>query len=807
DRAPRRPRTVRHALDADTGRAVAAACARLRITPAAFYLSLYQDLLAAQCGRDDIAVGMAVERRPRAEFDATVGCFVNLVVVVRAAPDRQAEPAQRLRDTHARLGQALSHADYPFQRVARERRRRGAGQGEPFDTVFEYKSRRFFALPALARAWAGVRFEPLEGLYQEGEYPLAFKVAEREHGPVLYFDHDAGRVDEATAQQWLQRLADSVRSTVAALSAGDEAAPWRALHDTIRAQARRDPDAPAVVDAAQSLSYGELDARSDAIAAQLRRAGVGADAVVAVLLERSAQALCALLAVWKAGAAWLALDPELPAERLHFMLEDADAVATITREGLRERLPGTDALVLERIAAAADFAAPAIDPGQLAYVIYTSGSTGTPKGVGLTHAGLANLAQAQAAAFGVRAGERVLQFAPWTFDASVWEIAMALSAGATLYLAPNGSLQRSGRLAGLMQEHAIAVATLPPSALTLLESVELPQLRTLIVAGEECAPALAQRWMRKCAFVNAYGPSETTVCATFRRCAADDAFAAGSVPIGRAIAGAAAYALDPDSLRPVATGEVGELFVSGVALARGYLGRAGLTAERFLADPYGAPGARMYRTGDRVRLLAGGELQFVGRADAQVKIRGSRVELGEVEAAAQAHPDVAQCAVALLPGRNQLAAFAVAADGRAADAQALRRHLAARLPDYMVPARIEFLAQLPTNRNGKVDRHALVATLSGPHPKEQPAMLRERDIEAAVAAIVGEVLRLGEVPPEQGFFEIGGDSILAVGVARRIGEAYGIAFEATDLLDLGSVRRIAAHIAAGAARAEVDPVP
>ncbi|MET4727078.1 amino acid adenylation domain-containing protein [Lysobacter enzymogenes] len=806
DRASRRPRTVRHALDADTGRAVAAACARLRITPAAFYLSLYQDLLASVCGRDDIAVGMAVERRPRADFDATVGCFVNLVVV-RAAPDPQAKPAQRLRDTHARLGQALSHADYPFQRVARERRRRGAGQGEPFDTVFEYKSRRFFALPALARAWVGVRFEPLEGLYQEGEYPLAFKVAEREHGPVLYFDHDAGRVDEATAQRWLQRLADSVRSTVAALSVADEPAPWRALHDTIQAQARRDPAAPAVVDADGSLSYGELDARSDAIAAQLRRAGVGADAVVAVLLERSAQALCALLAVWKAGAAWLALDPELPAERLRFMLEDAGAVATITREGLRERLPGTDALVLERIAAAADFDAPAIDPGQLAYVIYTSGSTGTPKGVGLTHAGLANLARVQAAAFGVRAGERVLQFAPWTFDASVWEIAMALSAGATLYLAPNGSLQRSGRLAGLMQEQAIAVATLPPSALTLLESVELPQLRTLIVAGEECAPALAQRWMRKCRFVNAYGPSETTVCATFRPCAEDDAFAAGSVPIGRAIAGAATYALDPDSLRPVATGEVGELFVSGVALARGYLGRAGLTAERFLADPYGAPGARMYRTGDRVRLLADGELQFVGRADAQVKIRGSRVELGEVEAAAQAHRDVAQCAVALLPERNQLAAFVVAADGCAADAQALRRHLAARLPDYMVPARIEFLAQLPTNRNGKVDRHALVATLSAPHPKEQPAMLRERDIEAAVAAIVGEVLRLREVPPEQGFFEIGGDSILAVGVARRIGEAYGIAFEATDLLDLGSVRRIAAHIAAGAARADVHPVP
>jgi amino acid adenylation domain-containing protein len=612
----RRPRTVRHALDTGSGGALGALCTRLRITPAAFFLSMYQTLLASISGRHDVTVGMAVERRPHAGFDDTVGCFVNLVVV-RATNDPASALDDRLCETHARMAEALAHADYPFQRVARELRQRNAGQGDLFDTVFEYKSRRFFALQALQEVWAGVRFEPVEGLYQEGEYPLAFKVAEREGGYILYFDHDADRLPETTVDAWLQRL---VASIGAALSTSDahtarlplsppsqEQPQWRPLHRLIREQARRHPEALAAVHDSARLTYGELDARSDAIAARLQRTGVGADRIVALLLERSTDALCALLGVWKAGAAYLTLDPELPSERLRFVLEDADPVVVITREGLRDRLPCPVArlLVLEQMTSAEErddaFATPTVAPGQLAYIVYTSGSTGTPKGVALTHAGLANLARTQAEAFGVTAGDRVLQFAPWTFDASVWEIAMALQAGATLYLAPNGSLRRSGQLADLMQQARIAVATLPPSAVTLLETVELPHLRTLIVAGEECPPALAERWMRRCRFVNAYGPTETTVCATFKSCdpATQVAFAPGSVPIGTAIPETTAYVLDPQTLRKVAPGEVGELFVGGAALARGYLRRAGLTAERFIANPFGLPGTRIYRTGDR----------------------------------------------------------------------------------------------------------------------------------------------------------------------------------------------------------------
>lgn len=810
-------RTVRHALDAATSQAIRDRCTRLQITPAAWFLSMYQQLLASVSGRDDISVGMAVDRRPHEGFDATVGCFVNLVVV-RNRHDAAAALDDRLRDTHAAMAQALAHADYPFQRVARELRQRGQDQGELFDTVFEYKSRRFFALQTLQREWAGVRFEPVEGLYQQGEYPLAFKVAERESGYVLYFDHDARRLPEATADAWLQRLARSIETAVSAPSLRTdpidattrEPARWQALHQLIQAQCRRHPQALAAVDETRSLSYGELDARSDAIAARLRRAGIGADRIVALLLEPSTDALCALLGVWKAGAAYLALDPELPAERLRFMIEDAGPSALITRDGLRDRLPcAVDALIVMEQVAAVDAPADAltasvIEPGQLAYIIYTSGSTGTPKGVALTHAGLANLARTQADAFGVAPGDRVLQFAPWTFDASVWEMSMALQAGATLHIAPTGSLRRSGLLASLMQDQRITVATLPPSALTLLDAVDLPHLRTLIVAGEECSPELAGRWMHRCRFVNAYGPTETTVCATFKWCdpqapgvAGDIAIVPGSVPIGSAVAQTQTFVLDPRTLQQVAAGEVGELFVGGAALARGYLHRAGLTAQRFMANPFGPPGARMYRTGDRVRVLADGQLQFVGRADAQVKVRGSRVELGEIEAVAQSHPGVAQCAVVLLEERNQLAAFVVASGrGAAPDAQSLRRYIGERLPDYMVPARVHFETQLPTNANGKVDRGALASRRHGTGFKELPVMVRDRDIESTVRSIMAEVLRLDQVPLDEGFFELGGDSILAVGLARRIAAEFAIAFDVTALLNFASARRISEHVVA-----------
>lgn len=813
----RRPRTVRHALDEGTGEALSALCTRLRITPAAFFLSMYQALLATISGRPDVTVGMPVERRPHAGFDGTVGCFVNLVVV-RATIDPASALYDRLNGTHARMAEALGHADYPFQRVARELRQLNSGHGDLFDTVFEYKSRHFFALRALQQEWAGVRFDPVEGLYQEGEYPLAFKVAERDGGYILYFDHDADRLPETIVDAWLQSLVASIGTamhTAQAFSAPSLLSPeshvqpvWRPLHHLIREQARHFPEALAAVHDSVGLTYGELDTRSDVIAARLRRVGVGADRIVALLLERSADALCALLGVWKAGAAYLALDPELPPERLRFVLQDADPSTVITRHGLHDRLPCPAArlLILEEMTTAEEgsdaVVAQPVAPGHLAYIVYTSGSTGTPKGVALTHEGLANLARTQAKEFGVKAGERVLQFAPWSFDASVWEIAMALQAGATLYLAPDGSLLRSGQLADLMQGARVAVATLPPSAVTLLETVDLPHLRTLIVAGEECPPALAERWMRRCRFVNAYGPTETTVCATLKSCdpAAQSTFASGSVPIGTAITETTTYVLDPQTLQKVAPGDVGELFVGGALLARGYLRRAGLTAECFIANPFGSPGTRIYRTGDRVRLLADGELQFVERADAQVKIRGSRVELGEVEAAAQSHPGVVQCAVVLLEERQQLAAFIVPSSRASApDAQSLRRHVADRLPDYMVPTLVEFEAQLPTNVNGKVDRRALAARWRGKLFKKLPTMTvrnSDTDIETKLCSIVSVILRLDTVPLDAGFFEIGGDSILAVGVARRIAEAFDLSFDVTTLLRLASVRRIGEHISA-----------
>lgn len=816
---PCRPHTLRHALDADATQKIRSLCARLRITPASFFLSMYQALLGSVSGKSDITIGMAVERRRHEGFDHTVGCFVNLVAV-RSTSEFAASLDDRLRSTHAGLTEVLAHADYPFQRVARALHQRGDGSSQLFDTVFEYKSRRFFALPSTRREWAGVRFEPVEGLYQEGEYALAFKVAEQESGYILYFDHDASQVAEYTAESWLHSIVIAIDAALRPERSVDHGAvlpeqvAWCPLHEAIGVQCQRYPQVPAVVHETAQLSYAELDARSNSLAEHLQRAGVAADSLVGVLLERSIDAVCALLAVWKAGGAYLALDPELPAERLRFMIEDAAPVTIVTREQLRERLPcAVEHMVLvEAITGTAvGHVAPVVVPGQLAYVIYTSGSTGTPKAVAVPHAGLANLALTQAEAFGVTAGERVLQFAPWTFDASVWEMAMALQAGATLHLAPGGSLQRSGQLAELMQQHRINVATLPPSALTLLESVDLPELRLLIVAGEACAPALAARWSRRCRFVNAYGPTETTVCATFKTCDPvppivgdatrgasdpDVSLPSGSLSIGRAIRGTSTVVLNPETLQPIAPGQVGELFVGGISLARGYLRRPGLTAENFIANPSGPPGSRLYRTGDRVRELADGELQFVQRVDAQVKIRGSRVELGEVETVLQAHPGVAQCAAVVLDERKQLAAFIVPSQlAGIADAAAVKTYLAKHLPDYMQPARVTLVPQLPTNANGKVDRRALAAGWQDSHTKEQHAMEHAPAIESTVRSIMREVLRVQDVALDEGFFDMGGDSILAVSVARRVAEAFDMPFDVTALLKLASVRGISRHIA------------
>ncbi|HEV3049932.1 MAG TPA: amino acid adenylation domain-containing protein, partial [Longimicrobium sp.] len=518
----------------------------------------------------------------------------------------------------------------------------------------------------------------------------------------------------------------------------------RCIHELFEAQAARTPDATAIRFAGAALTYAALDRAANRLADYLRRRGVRPETRVGICLERGMELVVAMLAVLKAGGAYVPLDPAYPAERLAFMLADSGAPLLLTRLPLPQGLASDAAEVVcldadrARIEAESGEApAAGVLPDNLAYVIYTSGSTGRPKGVLVPHRGLANVARGHARDLGVQAGDRVLQFASPSFDASVFEMVMALAAGATLVLGTRETLAPGPDLLRLLHDEEVTVATLPPSALAVLPPAELPALRTLMTAGEACPAELVERWAPERRFFNLYGPTEATIWSATAACASGG----GRPPIGRPVANTTAYVLDPRGA-PVPAGVPGELYVGGAGVSRGYAGRPGLTAERFVPDPFGAAGGRLYRTGDRVRWSARGELEFLGRVDEQVKVRGFRIEPGEIEGVLRRSQGVADCVVVARedePGEKRLVAYVVG-DG---EAGALREHLLRELPEYMVPSAFVFLDALPLTPNGKLDRKAL------PAPDFAPAKARyvapRTPTEEALAEIWAETLRLERV--------------------------------------------------------------
>ncbi|AOR31282.1 hypothetical protein BFF78_09740 [Streptomyces fodineus] len=528
------------------------------------------------------------------------------------------------------------------------------------------------------------------------------------------------------------------------------------------------PQAPALISDEGTLSAAELDVRANRLAQHLVGAGIGAESLVALALPRSSEELVvAVLAVWKAGGAYLPVDPAYPAERIAYMLGDARPALVLATTGTTDCLPeGTqpvllDVLDLSGVPATAPGAR--VRPENPAYVIYTSGSTGRPKGVVVSHAGVASLLATQAERLGVGPGSRVLQFASPSFDAAFWELCMGLLSGAAVVVAGAQGLQPGEPLADTLRTHRVTHATLPPVVLAAMGAGEdlLPG-GTLVSAGEALSGEVVARWSAGRNLVNAYGPTETTVCASM-----SGALGAGEVPpIGRPVFNSGLYVLDA-RLRPVPPGVTGELYVAGVSLARGYLGRAGLTAERFVAAPFGGPGERMYRTGDLARWRADGQLEYVGRADDQVKIRGFRIELGEIEAVLARHESVGQVAVLVradTPGVKQLVAYVVPRAGTSADPAPLRAHVGEALPDYMVPAAVVVLEAFPQTPNGKLDRKALPAPdLSAASTGRQAATEREE----VLCGLFGELLNLTSVGVDASFFDLGGDSIMSIQLVSR----------------------------------------
>ncbi|MEU0334315.1 non-ribosomal peptide synthase/polyketide synthase [Streptomyces sp. NPDC006193] len=572
--------------------------------------------------------------------------------------------------------------------------------------------------------------------------------------------------------------------------------PAATLPALVEAAVDRWPTAAALDAPGALLTFAETETRANRLAHRLIARGAGPGDLVALLLPRSADMVLAQLAVTKAGAAFLPVDPAYPEERIALMLRDAAPALTLDAKEVAGLLAAPPDGTPGHRPTDADRTRP-LDLDDPAYVIYTSGSTGTPKGVVVTHRGLAGFAAAEAAHYGVAAGDRVLSFATPSFDASVLELCMSLPHGARLVVPQAGPLLGPA-LAEVLRTARITHTLLPPAALATLPPGTpgtLPDLKTLIVGADACSAELVARWAPHHRMVNSYGPTEATVVATWSAPLEPDGAAP---PVGRPLPATRAYVLDA-RLRLVPDGVAGELWLAGPALARGYLGRPGLTAARFTADPFGPPGSRMYRTGDLVRRDAHGELHYLGRTDHQLKLRGHRIEAGEVEAALVRHPDVLDAVVTVRedePGQPRLVAHLLTAPGAEPPAPAALRALAARsLPGYMVPSAFVVLDRFPLTENGKIDRAALPA----PAPADEQAGERAGYVaprtptEEAMAAIWEETLQTA-VGAEDDYFLLGGDSMRALLIASRANDAFGVTLTPRDVLVSRTVAALAERV-------------
>ncbi|MBD2521589.1 non-ribosomal peptide synthetase [Nostoc sp. FACHB-133] len=567
------------------------------------------------------------------------------------------------------------------------------------------------------------------------------------------------------------------------------------IHQLFEAQVEKTPNSIAVVFKEEQLTYQELNHQANKIAHYLQIWGVKPEVLVGICVERSLEMIIGMLGILKAGGAYIPLDPTYPKERLSFMLSDSQVQVVLTQEKFVEELTASGAKLIcldtgwesfqreshENLSSGAA-------PENLAYVIYTSGSTGTPKAVLIQHQGVCNLVQAQIKLFDVKQNSRVLQFASFSFDASVWEIFMALCSGGSLYLGTQDSLRPGIDLIQFLRKQSITQVTLPPTALAALPIAELPNLQTLIVAGEACNPKLIAEWSKGRRFFNAYGPTESTVCATVAEYTGDT-----QLTIGRAIANTQVYILD-NHQQPVPIGTPGELYIGGDGLARGYLNRPELTKERFISNPFqksrgaGEQGSRgekedqssnserLYKTGDLARFLPDGNIEFLGRIDHQVKIRGFRIELGEIEALLSQHPDVQQAVVITredIPGDKRLVAYIVL-NQIDASVTTLKRFLQEKLPNYMVPAVFVILDSLPVTPNGKVDRQNLPACDRSRPDLEETFVAPRNSTEATLFSIWAELLGLEQIGIDDNFFNLGGHSLIAAQMLSRIREGFQV---------------------------------
>ncbi len=824
---------------------------RLGVSPATVLHVAWARVLAVLAGRDDVVFGTVLLGRLTAGpgADRALGPFFNtLPIRVRTGAVGARAAVEQMRTQLAGL---LEHEHAPLS-VA-QRASGIDGSGPLFTALFNYRHVGPGTGGAGRQALDGIRSVLVQ---EQTNYPLT--VAVNDLG-AAGLSLDVQAVDPIDAGVVCRLLDTAIGNLVAALSGALDGGPHPALRtvDVLDADARTlllhgwndtassavsasvvssfehwartAPDAVAAAADGVSLTYAQLDADANRLAHHLAGLGVGAESVVGLCLPRGLELVTAIVAVWKAGAAYLPIDGGLPAQRIAFMVADSGArLVLATRAALPSGLaggdvvgrpdgmsvvPGTAAGAASGVGTAAGVGAGTgagagagaragvplvwldepgllagcpvtrqevvVDPLQLAYVIYTSGSTGTPKGVAVSQGSLANLVSVFGPRMGAGVGVGVLQFASFSFDASVLDVAVALASGATLWVAGDEDRAQPQRLAQLTR---VSAASVVPSLLGVLDPHDFGHVGTVLVGAEAISESVARAWAADRTLVNTYGPTEATVMVAAGPVEVDRP---GPVPFGRPIANTRLYVLD-DALQPVPAGVPGELYVCGAGLARGYVARAGLTAQRFVACPFGS-GERMYRTGDLVRWTGDGQLVFVARADSQVKVRGFRIEPGEIEAVLGSHSGVRRVAVVTredTPGDTRLVAYVVPTTTAGADADAgveagaeveadgddaelalaLREFVAQRLPEYMVPAAVVVLDELPLTRNGKLDRAALAAPEYAVGSGRGPVTVQEE----ILCEVFGQVLGLSSVGVEDDFFRLGGHSLLAVSLVERL---------------------------------------